>query len=227
MLLSLYASFRWAGTDYYVLKMASLIILVSFFSASVGVGIGSFLFGPLPVLSFPFYAIQDEMHGAPVPSEGYSYWIPTYRIHFLTAEISNLKANDSAGMWTYQLFGYHVTFLNMKIWYIDQQSLGSYRFTFPFLFFILVNIAGAILGYGINKLRTIQKIERDSMGLLVRVALGVAILTVGTGLSAIVVRTGPAVGDYYYPFGVDGSVFTIFGITWLAIAIAEFLDRYL
>ena len=92
------------------------------------------------------------MHGAPVPPEGYSYWIPTYRIHFLTAEISNLKANDSAGMWTYQLFGYHVTFLNAEIGYIDSQSLvsGDYRLTFPLLFFMLVNIVGAVLGYGIS-----------------------------------------------------------------------------
>lgn len=215
------------------MKIASLIILVSFFSAYVGIGIGSLLFGPLPLLSFPFYAIQDEMHGSPIPPEGYSWWIPTYRILFLTKEISNLKANDSAGVGTYHLFGYHVLFLNREVGYIDGQNLGNYRLTFPFLFFLLVNSVGAVFGFVMSRWKALKKSEwrlRIFFGL---VALGVIIMVAGIFLSsfgvATTIRNPPWTGDYYtvtlYPYREDAFAFVMFGITWLAIIILDALAQ--
>jgi len=237
MLLSFYASFRWARSEHYVLKMTVFIIVASFFSAVIGSSFAWILFGPLPFLSFPFYAIRDEMHGSPVPPEGWSFWIPTYRIRFLTAEVSSLKAHDfvehvGGSGWSYQLLGYNVTFVNMEIGYIDKESLGSYPLTFPFLFFLLVNVAGALLGFWISKIHMFQKSEWEwtSMGFLSRVALGLVLIGVGIWLStfgvATTVRIPPWTGDYVtttiYPYQEDALVFVIFGITWLAIILLEF-----
>ena len=55
MLLSMYASYHWAESEYYIIKMAVFIILVSFLSAYSGLPFGFFLV-VFPVLSFPFYA---------------------------------------------------------------------------------------------------------------------------------------------------------------------------
>ena len=234
MLLSLYASYRMAKGKHYIVKIATLIILISFFSAFFGVCIGWFLLGPLPILSFPFYAIQDEMHGAPTPPEGYSFWIHTYRIHFLTAELSNLKANDSANTGTYHLFGYHVLFLNHEIGYINTPySFGyplSYTLSFPFAFFLLVNTAGAIIGYAMSNWKTLNKSKWKLIAFFGQITLGVLITAAGVLLSnigvATTVRNPPWTGEYYtitlYPYHEDAGAFLIFGITWTVITILDF-----
>jgi hypothetical protein len=234
MLLSLYASFRLARGKHYIVKIATLIILISFFSALFGVCMGWFLLGPLPILSFPFYAIQDEMHGAPIPPEGYSFWIHTYRIHFLTTELSTLKANDSASIGTYHLYGYHILFLNHEIGYTNTPYSTSYplsyTLTFPFSFFLLVNAAGAMIGYVMSKWKTLNKSQWRLKAFFGQIALGVAITAAGMYLSnigvATTVRNPPWTGDYYtitlYPYQLDGGAFFIYGITWLVMIILEF-----
>jgi hypothetical protein len=211
-----------------------LIILISLFSAYFGVCIGSFILGPLPILSFPFYAIQDEMHGAPLPPDGYSFWIHTYRIHFLTAELSNLKANDSASTGTYHLYGYHILFLNQEIDYITTPYFSSYplsyTLSFPFAFFILVNTAGAIIGYAMSKRKTLNKSKGKPTVFFGQIALGVLITTAGILLSnigvATTVRNPPWTGEYVaitlYPYQEDAGAFFIFGITWLVMIILDF-----
>jgi len=129
--------------------------------------------------------------------------------------------------------GYYVVFMNMEIGYIDEQSLSSYRLTFPFLFFTLVNIVGAVLGYMISKVRIIQKIEGSSIGSLERIALGIVILGAGIFLGnlgiATTIRNPVWTGDYYnitvYPYQADAGAFVAFGVTWLVIAIVEIVDR--
>ena len=234
MLISLCASYRLARRKHFVVKIATLIILVSFFSAFFGVCMGWFFFGPLPILSFPFYAIQDEVHGAPVSPDGYSFWIHTYRIHFLTAELSNLKANDSASTGTYQLYGYHVLFLNQEIGYITTPySFGyplSYTLSFPFAFFLLVNTVGAIIGYYMGNWKALNRGKWRLTAFFGQIALGVLITTAGILLSnigvATTVRNPPWTGEYVtvtlYPYQEDAGAFFIFGITWLVMIILDF-----
>jgi hypothetical protein len=234
MLISLYASYRLARRKQYTAKIATLVIFVSFFSAYFGVCIGAFLLGPLPVLSFPFYAIQDEMHGAPLPPDGYSLWIHTYRVHFLAAELSNLKANDSASLGTYRLYGYHILFLNQEIGYITTPYSSSYplsyTLSFPFAFFLLVNTAGAIIGYAMSKQKTLEKSKWKLKASFGKIALGVLITTTGILISnigvATTVRNPPWTGQYVtitlYPYQKDAGAFFIFGITWLVMVILDF-----
>jgi hypothetical protein len=234
MLLSAYASYRLARRKHFIAKIATLIILVSFFSAYFGVCIGWFLFGPLPILSFPFYAIQDEMHGAPVPPDGYSFWIHTYRIHFLTAELSNLKANDTASTGTHHLYGYHILFLNHEIGYITTAYSSSYplsyTLSFPFAFFLLVNTAGAILGYVMSSWKVLNENKRRLTLFFGKIALGILITATGILLINIGVTTSvrnpPWTGGYVtvtlHPYQEDGGVFFIFGISWLILVILDF-----
>jgi len=234
MLISLCASYRLARRKHFVVKIATLIILVSFFSAFFGVCMGWFFFGPLPILSFPFYAIQDEVHGAPVSPDGYSFWIHTYRIHFLTAELSNLKANDSASTGTYQLYGYHVLFLNQEIGYITTPySFGyplSYTLSFPFAFFLLVNTVGAIIGYYMGNWKALNRGKWRLTAFFGKIALGILITATGILLFnirvATTIRNPPWTGEYItitsYPYGADAGAFFIFGITWTILMVVDF-----
>jgi len=56
MLLAMYASYHWAESEHYLIKMAVFVILVSFISACLSF---VYLFD-VSVLSFPFYAFVSE-----------------------------------------------------------------------------------------------------------------------------------------------------------------------
>lgn len=68
MLLSMYASYHWAESEYYLIKMAVFIILASFLSAYSVLPFGFWLV-VFPVLSFPFYAYIGERFVTPVYEE--------------------------------------------------------------------------------------------------------------------------------------------------------------
>lgn len=242
MLLSMNASYHWAKINKkaYLLRMTVFIILVSFLSAFLASW--GILYGFVtPALSFPFYAFYGEMHGSPIPPLGYSDWIPTYSIHFLTMEISSLKPQDSVEYvenfgWRYQLLGYHVIFLNMEIGVIVVKYLMFYALTFPLLFFIVVNIVGAILGYKMSEMHRIQEWGTNKRWNSLGLILGFVFLGIGFWLSNIgVVKTGrnPPWGEYYneyavtlYPYRGGGIIFFLFGIIVLGIVIGRLLSKY-
>ena len=229
MLLSLYASFRWArwAVDKdYVLKMSVFTVVVSLVSAFFGTGIGSFLLGPLPVLSFPFYGVWDETMGPPLPPEGYGFWMQTYQIRFLTQPFYSIRPI------TYS--AYSVNLLTIEIGslsgsFIPPNSL--YSFIIPAVIFMLINLLGALLGLGLSKLVKIQETRWERISSLVPILLGIGIIGAGFLLSKLsvveTVRNPPWGGNYVsvtlYPYQMDAFVFLVFGITWLAIKVIEII----
>lgn len=235
MLLSLYASFRWAKWEHYIWKIAVFIILVSFCSATFGHRFAVVFLGPIPFLSFPFYAIHGEVTGPPLPPMGYGNWVPNYQIIFLTQKIYSIQPK------TYEV--HQVNFLNLNLGSISSGDLYSgpfssdyitnpYLFIVPFLSFILINSVGALLGFLLSKTKT-QKSKWSLVGFWGRIVLGFAIIAAGFWAASIGVvkteRNPPWGGEYvtwtFYPYREDAAVFVLFGIAWLAIMIIETLWR--
>jgi len=233
MLLSLYASFRWARTEGFFLKIGTFIFLASLLSTVVGSSLLALLFGPLPLLSFPFYQLSGERRIILPAPYNYSQRIPSYEIRFLTMEILSLVPQDPVdgsfnGGWV-MVQGYRVVFWGSEV---GSLPVGSeYRSTLFFLFFVLVNVLGALLGFLISRAQIFQSKKWMAIGSIGRVLLGVVILGVGLWFSTLgeVVRTGPPTG-YFYSYDPlrhlgDAFVFALFGITWLAIIVGEMVWR--
>lgn len=101
-----------------------------------------------------------------------------------------------------------------------------------FLFFVLVNVTGALLGFFMSKLPMdkigmLRRNEGGSIGLFGRVLFGAAFLVVGIWFSTIgkVILTGP-VSRYYVSYNPslyvgDALSCVMFGIVWLAMTVIE------
>lgn len=132
MLLSMYASYHWAkiGKKPYVLRMLVLLIVVSFLSAGSPAGSFITLFTfPFTFLSFPFYVYINEVFVG-ILWEG--DWGSFLAIRFLTLDMYYTKLGGTPKS----------TYMN---------------FMLAFSFFLLVNFVGAILGYGVSKIRRIRE----------------------------------------------------------------------
>jgi len=234
MLLSLYVSFRWARQGNYVLKTSAFVIMASLFSSYLGlIPFVSVLFGPFPLLSFPFYDRWDERRITLPQPYNYSDRISAYEIRFLAMAILQLvpqgplEGSFDGGL--VRVVSYRVVLLNIEIGSILHNF--TYVLGTLFLFFFLANAVGALLGFLISKIQIVQKTEESSIYSLVRVVLGVAILLVGIWLSTIgeVKQTSPASQYYYdydpYPYAFDAFAFIIFGVTWLASVLAERITK--
>lgn len=241
MLLSLYASFRWAGTYHYVLKMGVLVILLSLFSSFIVWYVLSPIFPvllALHFLSFPFYALWEESRIILPPPYEYSQRLTGFEIHFLTNVIFSLVPQGPVVRLIggvegeVNVVGYRVIFLTMEVGSIPSGII--YPLTVLFLFFMLVNIVGALLGYIIWRIYRMHKIGKfrwESIGFFGRVALGIAILIMGIWFLTFgeVVRTSPVDAYYYdynpYPYLFDGFAFVVFSIIWLIINVAEYVEN--
>ena len=234
MLFSMYASFRWARGKNYVRKTTALIIIFSLLSTVLGFYI-PYLFllplGPLPFLSFPFYDLWAERRLIlPQPFE-FSYEVGCYDICFLTTPLFQFVPQGpvtgelSPGEGWVQVDSYRVVLFDMEIGAIPY-SLGLF---FPlFLFFIVVNALGALLGFLISKIRITEKTKLGSNAFLGSVALGIIILAYGIWLftRGETFQLGHW-SKYYYSHGpsclsLGAIACVIFGISWL---ITILLDR--
>jgi len=234
----MYASYHWGkiSKKHYVVRMTVFIVLVSLISAYF-IGLLGIFFGFVsPVLSFPFYGLATEVQGSPIPPEGYSYWIMTYRIHFLATEIYSLKPHDLVEQvdgWKHRVLGDHIVFLNMEVGYVSSQFVGDYFRRFSFLFFLLVNIMGALLGYALNRTHRIREWVASQRWGLIGLILGFAFLGLGlwsSNIGVMVTSRNPPWGDVYveytetlHPYSEDGFHFFLFGILVLAIVVGRFL----
>jgi len=136
MFLSMYVAFRLSDKpeqEYisYVLLMAGFIIVASFLSAFVG-GLWLWL-----ILLYPFLSVSFPF--------------------FSTPEVS-CKLLRFQYLYSYEckLTGYHINFVGIEIMFISPQNVLVYGF----LFFLLINLVGAILGYWIK-----QKTSDESLKL--------------------------------------------------------------
>jgi hypothetical protein len=227
MLLSLYASFRWARKGNYVLKMAALAIVTSLLSAYFGLlPFLSVFFGPFTFLSFPFYDRWDERRLVLPQPYNYSDRLNAYEIRFLTMSVFQLvpqgpfEGSFDGGF--VRVINYRVIFLNMEIGAVPSEF--AFAFSTLLLFFFLVNVAGALLGFLMIKVRIIQKTDETRIPALVGVALSFAILLTGIWLSTLgeVKQTSPYYFDYdtsSYTYGAFAFIW--FAITWLIILYAE------
>jgi len=221
----MYASFRWARGKNYVLKTAVLILLLSFFSAfSVLMYFFAFLLGPLPFLSFPFYANWDERRIILPEPLRYSERIDCYDIRFIAAPVFQFVPQGLVvqGFGAVQIVSYRVVLLDMEIGAVPSEFLWITLL----LFFTMVNTVGALLGFLMRKISFIEKTDWGSTGFWGRVAFGVLVWIFGIWLFTIAgqfIQTGSRYysdqGPNFYFSGAVISV--IFGISWLIAMIAE------
>lgn len=213
MWLSFFASFHWAGKERYALKIGILIVLFSLASTIASAPWWVFWGGPIPVLSFPFYKVQSETFGPPRPGEEIGEWRHYYTINFLAREV-------------YKVFPirydyYQVSFAGVNMGYASY-PLTIYVYVFPFCFFMLVNVIGALLGFWAFKMNLGRGWKRRWMVVAAKSALGVAVLAFGILFflfPAIKIVDGRSV--IYQPLIEDGFAFSAFGATWLVIVLVE------
>lgn len=230
----MYASFRWARGRNYVQKTAALIMIFSLLSTVLGLSsiFSIWLFGPLPILSFPFYEVWAERRlELPQPFE-YSYEVDCYDICLATAPVFLFVPQGPviAGLGheegVVQVVSYRIVLLDMEI-----GAIPSAFVFFPiFLFFIAVNTLGALLGFLISKIRFIQKSRPGSMAFWTPVVLGIIILAYGIWLytKGTTVLTSPW-SRYYHSYSrysihyLGGALAcVVFGISWVIMTL---LDR--
>ena len=195
----MYVSYHLANRNKitYVLSMVVFVVLVSFLSTILPLdAIGVYLFFPFLCWSFPFYA-----YITPIFSLEQYYWVDFYKIRFLTVDLT------------------------------PAFSLGtglSYRW-FPLdiaiPIFLLVNVVGALLGYGLSRITRIREWGTNRTWKLAGLILGAAFLMIGWWLIASnsrIVVNGRIVrpkGLYY----MDGAAIFLFGIIVLLIAVGKIL----
>lgn len=247
MFLSLYASFRWAGTENYVWKIVIFVMVASLLSAQVmtvlfgALGLGdwgllSMVLGGFLNLSFPFsYNLFDEGRILLPPPHNSSQWLRTYEIRVPTTSILQLvpqgpveRSLSDAG-WI-RVLNYRVILLNTEIGSIPPDA--TYAIGTLFSFFLLANVAGALLGFLMSKapLDKIQISERHdghAIGLFARILIGAAFVVAGIWFSTIgkVILTG-SVSQFYASYNPslyvgDAVACLMFGIVWLATNIVE------
>lgn len=232
MLLSLYASFRLSGEKHYFIKICVLILLLSFFSTIADPyflgALPGFLFWFFHLLSFPFYSWFAERRVPLAPPYTYSQRILTHDIRFLSKEIlwlipqGPVTASGDAGY--VNIASFRVILFSMEIGSVPPDL--PHVFTALFLFLVLVNAVGALLGYQLSKVKRIKELEFVESDFLIATLIGVFILGAGILLASIEPITGPT-SPYYYDYDPyenrgQGIAFVIFGAIWLAINILSF-----
>jgi len=228
MLFSIYASFRWARTRRYILKIGVFVVALSLLSA-LALGPLVMLFGPLPFLSFPFYGWWTQGRLSLPQPYNYSDRIGCYEAFFLTVFIFQLVPQGSRIGSDYfgdgrgiQVVSYRVVLLDTEMGTIRPDF--TYAWSMVFLFFLLINVIGAVLGFGIRKIQILQKTKWGQFGFLSRVALAIVVLSAGIWLpSTNALHTSKYYVDYS---GYDGDAlaFVMFGIVWLTTIILENLS---
>ncbi len=199
MLLSMYASYQLANRNKitYVLSIVVFVLLISFLSVILPLNmIGAFVFLPFFCWSFPFYSYIESVNlGDP------RYWVDFYKIRFLTVDLTSALPFGS-GSWYQRL------------------PLDT---VIPV--FLLVNIVGALLGFGLSRITRIREWGNNRTWKLAGLILGVAFLMIGWWLTAsnsrIVVN-----GRIVRPTGLyfmDGFAIFLFGIIVLLIVVGKIL----
>lgn len=221
MLLSFYASFRWARKDKYLQKLGVLILLMSFLS--------SFWFP----LSFPFYCKWDY-HRLKL-SEPYEFsqkYLYTYEIRLSAYSVFELvpqgpvEGGTTGGEGWVRVTHYLVLLLTMTVASVP----AGFEFIMLFVFFLMTNIAGALLGRLASKEKTVPRLKGVPIRFLICVGLGIVVLGIGLWLcSGAIVTTGPS-NPYYYSYDpfiyiYDGAMFLSFGIAWLFVIIVDTARR--
>jgi len=212
MLLSLLASYKWFGKRSYILKLGIVIASASLFSAVFAQNSFSFVLGPLPLLSFPFYGFHDEVFGFPAPGEE-GRWTRYYEIHCLAIPIYSVFP---AGWRVYQ-----VSFLSTDLGRFSTWPptflTDFYLDCLPFLFFLFVNFVGGVCGFLLARQRKEKKMEAEKQhisGFTWQLILGIITIVTGLGLFKLGVD-GLASGGYRWI--IDGSAFLMFGATWIFV----------
>lgn len=204
MLLSMYLSYQLANHNKitYALSMVVFVVLISFLSAIHPLGqVGDFLVFPLLCLSFPFYAYVTSIF-----SWEQLFWVDFYKVRFLTVDLTSALPLESGLIWS-QRFP-----LNNAI---------------PL--FLLVNIGGALLGYGLSRIPRIREFGNNRIWKLAGFILGATFLMIGGWLTASnsrIVDNGRIVrpeGLYY----MDGRAIFWFGIIMLLIVVGKILWGHL
>jgi hypothetical protein len=231
MLLSTYASFRWARGKNYVQKTAVLIMIFSFLSTFFGSPISVYIAGPSPFLSFPFYQIWEERRLELASPYEYSYEVSCFDICFVTAPVFQFVpqgpvTGGGQGEGWVQVVSYRIVLFDAETGAIPSEVMGITLF----LFFIAVNTLGALLGFLFSKTRIAEKARLRSKAFLGLVSLGIIILAYGIWLYAdgTAILTGPWSRYYhsyprYLPYYFSGAIAcVIFGISWTTMIL---LDR--
>jgi len=167
MFLSIYASYRWAKSKHYLIKMAVFIVLASLLSTTF-----SYFF----VLSFPFYSASSIGDAPP------------------------------------ELFFYEVRLAIFGVIYPSESlSFSVSPYHFAILLFMLVNSLGAGLGYLINKKNIIPE-SHGWKSFLLLTAFGIAMFWIGSLL-------------FHNPmwWWLDADSFEVFGVTWIAVVLGDFI----
>jgi hypothetical protein len=219
MFFSVYASFRWAGTEHYLVKIAGFVLVASLLSAHVFAFVFGFLgwdsfalvllmvgaFNP----SFPFlsYNVYAESRLALPPPYNISQRLRTYEIRVPALSVLQLLPHGFVerslnGIGWVNVVHYRVVLLNTEIGTIPPDIFSSIGVLFAF--FLLMNLAGALLGFALTKLPLDKLAVRHrlggvSVGLLARVLIGVVFVVVGVWFPACL----------------------WFGLLWLAMIVVE------
>ena len=199
MLLSMYVSYQLANRNkiIYVLSMIVFVVLASFLSTRLPINmIGIILVFPLVCWSFPFYA-----YITPIFSLEQYYWVEFYKVRFLTVDLTS-AFSLGRGL-----------------------SYPSFPLSTAIPIFLLVNVVGVILGYGLSRITRIREWGNKRTWNLMGFFLGVTFSIIGRLLvelnRQIVVN-----GRIVRPEGLyimDGGAIFHFGIIILLIAIGKIL----
>ncbi len=210
MLLSFYASFRWARKKNCVLKTAAFVVSCSLLSAVLGLHITIIYFGPTTLLSFPLYGVWDETMGPPIAGENFGEWTYYYQTRFLAGKF---YATEPVGYESYR-----VTLFSIDIGSFPHRDFvigpgpgffsNVYLFILPLLLLLFMNSLGALAGYLLSKSSIVQKNELRRPSFVASVALGLLLIAGAFALPLL-------------PF--DAYAFFAFGITWLVIIVAVYL----
>lgn len=245
MFLSLYMSFRWEARENYILKITVFTIIASLISAQVGTTFFAMLgWDDLAILSimlsvlnpsFPFLScdVFSESRLALPPPYNFSQRIRNFQIRLPAMSVLQLvpqgPVERSNGEDWVNVLSYRLVFLETEIGSVPPDApsvIGTL-----FLFFLLVNVIGALLGFVLSRLPT-EKVPilnrvRDTMSLFLRALFGAVFLVVGIWFSTIgkVILNSP-VSRYYssynpYLYVGDAYACVVFGIIWLAIVVVE------
>jgi len=217
MLLSFYASVRCARKRNYAAKMAVFVVVVSLLSAVFGISIIAVLYGPVAVLSFPFYAFWEEKRFPLSAPYEVSQRIVVYDIYLGGVPVSSLVpqgrvvSDVGGGVGYVDVASYEVTFLGVEVGSVPESSIGPivflslYPLLLPLWFFMLVNAVGALLGFLASRMAggmpVFQRGELKLMSSLASVILGFVFLGVGILLSDWIVA--------------------LYGVVWFGVFIVE------
>jgi hypothetical protein len=231
MLFSMYASFRLARAKRYAQKTAVVVLIFSFLSAVLSLPFYVYLFGPLPLVSFPFYDVWAERRlNLPLPLE-FSWEVDCYDVCFVTDPVilfvpqGPVIGDLGQGEGIVEVVSFRVVLFDEEIGAIPSWFIGILLF----MFFFVVNALGAFLGFLLSRIRIAQKTKVGSMAFWGSVALGIIVSAYGLWLysKGAAPLTGPW-SEYYhsyplYPlhYFLGAAACVMFGITWSVVILLD------